>query len=68
MTSPVKTVIVPAREGLKVRKPEAEGGGYLDPAGEAVAWSLYWERHLRAGDVVIKPQPKSTSRKPKAEE
>lgn len=54
--TPVKTMIVPARPGLKVRKPADTAGrsGHLAEDGEAVAWSPYWQRRLDDGDVALK--------------
>jgi hypothetical protein len=59
MSSPIKTVIVPGRPGLKVRKPD---GGHLDEDGEPVVWSTYWQRRKNDGDVAIKPTERAAAR------
>lgn len=46
-------LIAPASPGLVVRCPDAH---VLAAAGEAVAWSPFWERRLGDGDIVILPE------------
>ncbi|HCZ9100921.1 TPA: DUF2635 domain-containing protein [Klebsiella michiganensis] len=46
----MKKRIKPAREGLKVRKPDGE---HLSPEGETLSVSAWWHRREAEGDVVI---------------
>lgn len=46
----MKKRIKPAREGLKVRKPDGE---HLSPEGETLSVNAWWHRREAVGDVVI---------------
>lgn len=66
--TPIKTVIVPGRPGLLVRKPDADGGGHLAAEGEAVHWCTYWQRRLDDGDVAVKKADRAAARATKTKE
>lgn len=45
----------PSRAGLRVRDPDR--GGVLPESGAWVHWSVYWERQLSDGSVVLATAP-----------
>lgn len=48
-----KIKVMPAKEGLLVRKPAMEGGAMLSKKGEMVLDRTYWHRRIKSGDVVL---------------
>nr|DAR83660.1 MAG TPA: Protein of unknown function (DUF2635) [Caudoviricetes sp.] len=47
-----KIFVKPAKDGLKVRKPDMT---VLSAQGEAVEDNIYWRRRQRDNEVVIEP-------------
>lgn len=54
------------RPGYIVRKPLADGGGFLNESGELVPTTSYWRRRIKTGEVIVGKAIASRT-KPKAD-
>jgi hypothetical protein len=50
-----RKIVAPAHPDAKI--PDLDHHRFLPPEGMEVAWSPYWERHLRQGNVTVSDVP-----------
>lgn len=57
-----KMIFVKPKDGLKIRNAEMAGMPHLNPDGDFVPWSVYWQQLELEGSITISDGPPAASR------